>query len=222
MTRFISIISGEKNTGKTTVALNLGMALHKLNQRVLVFDGDFSKPNILEHLNIDYLPITLQDVFDGNQHIFDSIYKHTSGLKIIPSLAMTEYADNVKLKYHLQDLLADYDFVIMDTPNESEQKNNILEISNEALIVHTPEHSSKLVKDSSELIKKYRALNLGVIMNKTSPDSVNSVFNMPVLLKIPEDENIKKSFIMKHPVLHTHPKSSTSKDFLKLGKMIVV
>jgi MinD-like ATPase involved in chromosome partitioning or flagellar assembly len=219
MARFISIISTASGTGRTTVALNLGMALHKLNQKVVVFDADFSKPNMLDHLNISNLPVTLEDVFNGNNHVFDTIYRHVSGLKIIPSMTMEDYT---RLQYHLQDLLADYDFIIMDSPIDMTNLDEVLKNCNEAIIVHSPEYSSKMVFDASEILKKHKILNLGIVLNKSHVDSVDSMFNIPVIAKFQDHKNISKSYKLKHPVVHSHPISRPSREFVRLAKRLVV
>jgi flagellar biosynthesis protein FlhG len=219
MARFISIISEGNGTGKTTVALNLGLALHKMKQNVLVFDADFSKPNMIEHLNIQHLPITLEDVFNGDNHVFDTIYRHASGLKIIPSMIMPDYD---KLQYHMQDLLADYDFVILDTPKDNYALTEVLKNSAEAIIVHSPEHSSKIVADASELLKQNKVMPLGIVLNRSHQDSVNSIFQIPVIVKIPDHKSIRLSWKMKQPVLHTYPSSFPSRQFMSLAKRLVV
>ena len=85
MARSIAIVSLEEGAGKTTLALNLGLALHNLNHRVLVFDTDFTKKNMMEQLDIHHIPINIGQVLNGEAHINDAIYKHVTGLKIIPS-----------------------------------------------------------------------------------------------------------------------------------------
>jgi MinD-like ATPase involved in chromosome partitioning or flagellar assembly len=219
MSRFISIVSRGRGTGKTTVALNLGLALHKLKQKTLVFDADFSKPNVLDHLNINHLPITLEDVFSGNNHIFDSIYTHTSGLKIIPSMTMNDYS---KLQYHMKDLLADYDYVIVDTPNDLEDVEEVLKTSNEAIIVHTPDYSSKHILDAAKTITKNKVVNLGIVLNKSHPESVNKIFGIPVMTKIPDHAHIRNSYTMRHPVMHAYPSSPVCTDFTLLAKKLIV
>ncbi len=221
MTRFITIVSANPGTGKTTLALNLGLALHQLNRKVVVFDADFSKPNMITHLNIDYLPITLNDVFSGEKHIFDAMYTHTSGLKIIPSLTMQEYD---KISTHLQDLLASYEYVIIDMPSGREE---IMQVFNQleggdpqAIIIHTPQHSSKYVLDIAQILKKQRVLNLGIVLNQSHEQSVNSLYEMPVIAKIPTSAHIRAAAIRKHPVLHTHPHCPSSQSFKTLGRKL--
>lgn len=219
MTRFISIISYEPGTGKTTVALNLGLALHKLKQKVLVFDADFSKPNMLEHLNITHLPITLEDVFNGNNHVFDTIYRHESGLKIIPSMAMNDYS---KLQFHLPELLIDYDFVILDTPRDDDALRDVIQNSEEAIIVHSPVNSSKHIVDAHEILRKEKVLPLGLVLNRSQKDSVDTIFHIPVIAKLPDHKAIRASWNLKHPVLHSHPSSTPSRQFMSLAKRLIV
>ena len=219
MVRFISIVSKESGSGKTTVALNLGLALHKMKQNVLVFDADFSKPNMIEHLNIEHLPITLEDVFNGDNHMFDTIYRHVSGLKIIPSMIMQDYD---KLQYHFQDLLADYDFVILDTPRDNYALEEVLSNSTEAIIVHSPINSSKNIVDAQDILKKAKVLPLGIVLNKSQANSVNTIFQIPVIAKLPDHKSIRMSWKMKHPVVHTHPRSAPSRQFMLLAKRLVV
>ena len=215
MTRVISIISLGEGTGKTTLALNLGMTLHNMNSRVLVFDTDFTKHNMLEHLDIHTLPVTIGDVMEGKSHINDAIYRHTTGLRILPSM-IHGYTD---LSY-MQDLLGDYDFILLDTPKEPEHLNILLRNSDEAIIIHNPKYSSKLVKDAIDLLRRCRLANLGIVLNEAVEESVDEIFGVPVLIKIQSDKNIAKSFELNNPVVHTHPNSEASKKFNRLAEKI--
>jgi septum site-determining protein MinD len=134
-------------------------------------------------------------------------------------MTMNDYS---KLQYHMQDLLADYDFVLLDSPNDLYNLEEVLDTSNEAIIVHSPDYSSKIIVDASELLSKHKITNLGIVLNKSQEDSVNDIFNIPVIAKVPDHKHIRASFRLKHPVLHTHPKSIASKQFLMLAKKLVV
>jgi len=217
--RYISILSRARGIGKTTVALNLGMALQKIGQKTIVLDADFSKPNMIEHLDMDYLPITLEDVFNGNNHIYDTIYRHPSGLKIIPSMTLEDYS---KLQYHLPELQAEYDYVILDTPFDMQGLNQVLAASDEAIIVHSPTVSSRQVIVSAKALKKNNVLNLGIVLNRGTEDSAGSVFDLPIIAKIPFHKDVERSYRLKHPVVYTHPNAKASKAFIKLADKIVV
>jgi flagellar biosynthesis protein FlhG len=219
MVKSIAIVSLGKGTGKTTMALNLGLALHQLNHKVLVFDADFTKKNMLEHLDIHNLPSNISQVLDGDKHITDVVYKHITGMKLIPStIHSTQTRGYDQLLYHYQDLLGDYDYIILDTPIELPHLELVLQNADEALIVHAPDHSSKIVSDAINLLSRLKVLNLGVVLNKSSEDSVDMIFDYPILEKIPIDKDIKKSYELKNPVLYTHPKSKIAPKFHRLAK----
>jgi MinD-like ATPase involved in chromosome partitioning or flagellar assembly len=219
MVKSIAIVSLGKGTGKTTLALNLGLALHNLNHKVLVFDTDFTKKNMLEHLDLHNIPINLAQVFEGDAHIKDVIYKHVTGVQLIPSTVHDSSALGYeKLGYHYQDLLADYDYIILDTPTQPEYLEMVLENADEAIIIHSPEYSSKDVMDAINLLSRLKVLNLGIVMNRSSENTVDELFNYPILEKIPMHKDITKSYKLKNPVLHTHPKSKVAPKFHRLAK----
>jgi len=223
MVRSIAIISLGPNSGKTTLALNLGLALHKLNHKVLVFDTDFTKQNMLEHLELHNLPISIRQVLEGDAHIKDVIYNHITGMKLIPSIVHPTDSlaqDYDKLAYHYQDLLGDYDYIILDTPTQPNLLELVLQNADEALIVHSPEYSSKNVMDAISLLNRLKILNLGIVFNKFSEDSVDSMFDYPVLEKIPKHKDITKSYAHKNPLLYTHPKSKIAPKFHRLAKRL--
>jgi septum site-determining protein MinD len=216
MARSIAIVSLGQGNGKTTLALNLGLALRALNYKVLVLDADFSKNNMIDYLGIHDIPITMENVLTDQSHIHDAIYKHVSGLKILPS----RIHNYDKLSYHYQDLLGDYDYILIDTPSEFQHLENVLQNADEALIIHGPNYSSKIVMDATNLLSRLKVLNLGVVLNKFSEKSADELLGNPVIEKIPLSKDIDKSFKMRNPVLHTHPKSKISKKFHMIAKRL--
>jgi len=218
MTRFISIISTQQGAGKTTVALNLGLALHRLKQRVLVFDADFSRYNMSEYLGLSDMPITVDDAFSKGKQVHESIYNHASGLKILPSLAMNDYS---KIQYHMPEILTGYDFVIADTSTNIEGLRTVLAHSDDAIIVHTPDFSSRHIMQAYNLLKSNKVTPLGIILNKSHHGGVDSIFSIPILAKIPLHKHITHSYTLKQPVLYTHPDSIVSEKFMRLARMIV-
>jgi septum site-determining protein MinD len=216
MVRSIAVVSLGQGTGKTTLALNLGLALHNLNHRVLVFDTDFTKKNMLEHLDIHNIPMTIGQVLNGEAHINDAIYKHVTGLKIIPS-TIHGY-DN--FSYHYQDLLGDYDYIILDTPSEQEHLDTVLRNADEAIIIHGPQHSSKNVMDAMNLLNQLKVLNLGIVLNNSHENSTNQLFDYPVLEKIPTHKDITLSYRLKNPLIQIRPRSQISMKFNRLAQKL--
>ncbi|GIU68869.1 MAG: site-determining protein [Candidatus Woesearchaeota archaeon] len=219
MAKLISIISLKSNTGNTTVALNLGLALHKLGNKVVVIDADFSRSNIIDHLNILNPMHTLNSVVNNESYIFDSIIAHDSGLKVVPSI-ISNSVDNQKVGFYLNLLSPHNDFVIIDMPKEHELIDILLKYVDEAFIVHSPEYSSKMIVDASNLLSKNKVINLGVILNKSPEESVDSFFSNPVIEKIPQHRKIIKSFQKKQPLTYLYPKSDISKKFFRIANRI--
>ena len=215
MVRSIAIISLGEDVGKTTTALNLALALHSLNNKVLLFDADFTKNNLVEHLAIHDVPITMDKVFRGESHINDAIYRHFTGLKIIP----TNIHTYEKFSYHFQDLLADYDYIILDAPSNS-NLSVVLQNANEAIIVHDPKYSTKIVSDIIDLLSEMKVLNLGVVLNKFSDDSTNILHGSHILEKIPFSTEILESQKLQNPLLYTHPKSKVSDKFFIIARKL--
>ena len=91
MARIIVITSGKGGVGKTTTAINLAAAINHFGQDVLVIDGNLSTPNIGIHLNSPEVPINLNHVLKNKAEVFEAVYEHDSGIKIIPaSLSVKE------------------------------------------------------------------------------------------------------------------------------------
>jgi septum site-determining protein MinD len=181
-----------------------------------VFDADFTKRNMIDHLDIHNIPVSVGQVLNGDAHMTDAIYKHVTGLRIIPS-TIHSY-DN--LSYHYQDLLGDYDYIILDTPIQLPHLEIVLQNAGEALIVHGPDYSSKFISDAVDLLYRLRVLNLGILLNNFSEKSVNELYDYPVLEKIPTDNDVISSFKMKNPVVQTHPNGNVSKKFHRLAKRL--
>jgi len=85
MQKVIVITSGKGGVGKTITAINLGAAMNYFGKDVLIVDGNLTTPNIGIHLNSPEVPITLNHVLSKKAEIFEAVYEHGSGIKIIPS-----------------------------------------------------------------------------------------------------------------------------------------
>ena len=217
MAKFIAIFSMRPNIGNTTIALNLGLALHRLGKNVAVLDADFSKPNMLEHLDLGSIT-PLDSVLESSSSIREAIFRHRSGLRIIPSQTS---AYQERLRWHLDDLRSGHDIVIFDAPKEKGALKELLNQMDEAFIVHSPEYTSKLILDAEAMLKKARTVNLGVIFNKFHEGSISSIYELPVVAKIPFHDNFIRSFQKKDPLLHIYPKGHLAGKFYSIAQRLV-
>lgn len=121
--RVITVTSGSRDEGKTTVAFNLAAALSEIETgRVILIDGDMLRPNL--HILLNMNPTTgLNNIFQDNRLPLDNNIYETpmDNLDVIPTEATTpETHDETFLHQNCARLLAKlrklYAFVIIDTP----------------------------------------------------------------------------------------------------------
>ena len=90
MMRYVAIASGKGGVGKTTLGINLATALAKYGRQVVLVDANFEFPNVGLMLGKSHFEETLISALD-NGKIEKAIYKHQSGLKIIPGNISLEH-----------------------------------------------------------------------------------------------------------------------------------
>ncbi len=146
MTKIYSIISGKGGVGKTSSTINLGAALNKLGEDVIIVDGNLTTPNIGIHLGAPIVPITLNHVLNNQARIEDAIYEHESGTKVLPaslSLKETEKIDYKKIPEVLRKLKKFTNYVLIDSAaGLGEEARFAILSSDEVIIVTNPEISA--------------------------------------------------------------------------------
>ncbi len=85
MKKLIVITSGKGGVGKTVTAINLAAAINYFGGDALVVDANLSTPNIGVHLNSPEVPINFNHVLLGKADLFEAVYEHESGFKVLPS-----------------------------------------------------------------------------------------------------------------------------------------
>jgi flagellar biosynthesis protein FlhG len=81
--RVLTITSGKGGVGKTSLVLNLGLALIRIGYKVVVIDADLGLANI--DVMINSIPrYNLIDVVSGEKKLRDIMVKGPLDLKIIP------------------------------------------------------------------------------------------------------------------------------------------
>ena len=96
MPKVIVITSGKGGVGKTTTAINLGAAMNYFGKDVLIVDANLTTPNIGIHLGSPEVPITLNHILNKKADVFEGVYEHESGLKIIPSSLSVKELEKLK------------------------------------------------------------------------------------------------------------------------------
>jgi septum site-determining protein MinD len=233
MTRIIAVLSGKGGVGKTTISINLAEALNKLGRDVIVLDGNLTSPDIGINLGLTNIPASFHDALKGKKNILNSVYLHPSGLRVIPgsiNLEAIKEIDLDNLKNIFSQLRGFSEIIILDMEaGLGTETLNVLQFADEVLIVANPEISS--VVNALKAIKLTEEMNitvLGVVLNKVRNDSfdlpissVETLLERPLLVKIPETDDIRKAQYKKQTLFSNSPNSDAVASFKKLAAYLV-
>jgi len=229
MSTLIVITSGKGGVGKTTTAINLGAAINNFGKDVLVVDGNVSTPNVGLHLGSPEVPINLNHVLNEKADVFEGIYEHESGLKIMPSSLSIKELEKLNLD-KLRGLKKEFkkisDYIIVDSAaGLGEEAMASIKMADELILVSNPEMPA--ITDALKAIKLAQNLKIpvkGVIMTRVKkngielePSTVKEMLEVPVLGMVPEEISISEALNMKDAVVHTHPKSKAARAYKEIA-----
>ncbi|MBI5060869.1 MAG: P-loop NTPase [Candidatus Aenigmarchaeota archaeon] len=233
MTRLIGIVGGKGGVGKTTLVANLGLSLASMGKDVVVLDSNMTTPNLGLHLGIPLYPKTLQDVLRGRAKISEAVYRHPSGLKIIPAgIAVNDLrgVDPRDLPNALLGLLGNTDMIIIDaSAGLGREALAAIDACDEIIIITNPELPA--VTDAlkaAKLAEQVGTKVLGVVINRVtgkkhemSMRQVQQMLDMDVLAVIPEDSAIQEGISKRTPVVHHKPNAPSSREIKMLASRLV-
>jgi len=229
MSKLITITSGKGGVGKTTTSINLAAAMNSFGKEVVVVDANLTTPNVGLHLGAPIVPVSLNHVLQGKAKVIDAVYEHESGTKVIPSsLSINELrkVNHHKLKEVGRKLKKMADFVIYDSAaGLGDEAIAAIESADELVIVTNPEipavtdalKTAKLAERMGKTVK-------GIIVTKAYASkyempisNIHDMLELPILGVIPLDDKIRASLSMKDAVIHTHPNSKASREYMKIA-----
>ncbi len=227
MGRIITFASGKGGVGKTTIVANLGIALSKLGQKVLLIDTDVAMANLSLILGMESSPITLNDVLKGESRIEDVIYNGPAGTHIIPSsleLQNFKHLDLTQIPIIAKKLAPKYDFVLLDCPaGVGEDAQITMSASTEVFFVINP--FSLSIADALKAkitAQRINAKPVGLIVNmagnykgEIDEKDIVRMLELSSYGKIPFDEEVRKAFFYKkiEPVILKSPNCPASAAF---------
>jgi len=156
-TKVIAISSGKGGVGKTTVSINLSLALQLLGIRVCLIDVDLGTANVEFLLNLS-APYHIGHLISGDKGLPEVLIETTANLLILPGASGLENIANLndwqftRLVNSFNQLDRLCDLVILDTgAGISANVTNFLMAADEVLLVTTPDPHAVL--DAYALIK---------------------------------------------------------------------
>ena len=236
----IAVGAGKGGVGKTTVAVNLALALAKCGSRVGVLDGDIYGPNVPLMLGLN-----TQLTTDGKQIVPAEKY----GLQVVSIGFMTQ--DDAPIiwrgpmlhgaiqQFFREVAWKDLDYLIVDMPPGT--GDVALSMSQTvpvvgSIVVTTPQQVS--LSDSRRAIRMYQKLNIppiGIVENMSYYQCTNchheadifghgggealaAELNVPFLGRLPVYQPIREGSDSGVPLVAAEPSSAAAKAFLTLAE----
>ena len=179
MSRIITVTSGKGGVGKSSISVNLAMALAHQNLKVCLIDGDFGLKNLDVMMGLENRVVyDLNDVISGKCEIHQVLGKdkREQTLYLLPACKTLSFQNlDASIMAALIDYLKnDFDFIIVDSPAGIEQGFTYASsIADEAIIVVNLDLAT--LRDNDRvigLLLKKGIQDLKLIINKVNLDDI--------------------------------------------------
>jgi septum site-determining protein MinD len=231
--RYIAIVSGKGGVGKTTIAVNLATALSKYGRQVILVDANFDFPHVGLMLGKSNFEETIISVIEKDTDMGKAVYRHQSGLKLIPGSISLEHfhkRDIEKFKKSLASLKDKAEALLLDLASGLNRDNlDIIKNCHDLIVVTTPDFIS--VTETLKLIKVAKTHDkniVGIVVNKYSGkdydmkiENINALLKEKVIAVIPDHSSIKQALKLKYPVVYSHPYSKATEAFEKFACSLI-
>jgi pilus assembly protein CpaE len=235
----VSVFAPKGGVGKTTVSVNLAVALHEQTRSsVLLFDADVGVGNVTSVLAVPY-KMGLADLADSAPEEWtDAAFEQcvavheASGVRVLTWGSDPAESENVSVDLLLAALRwakAHHSYVVVDThPGYDDRTMAMLTLATEILLVVTPEVGA--IRNSSQFLGLAREVGLGdmvrVVVNRANhgvrlPD-IEQALNLPISATVVS--NGPKAVIASNeglPLITKFPREKIATDLHNIARVIV-
>lgn len=238
----IAVTGGKGGVGKTSVSINLAVALAQMGRRVALLDADLGLANIDVLLGLK-AKHTLEDVLAGTHSLPEIMLTGPGGIRIIPASSGTQRMaqlgamEHAGLIHAFSELSEQLDVLIIDTAaGIADSVVSFVRAANEVLVVVCDEPSS--ITDAYALIKllnrDYGVTRFRVLASMTrSTQEGQGLFNKLLQVSerfldatlqyvgcIPFDESLRKAIQRQRAAVEMSPRSKAALAFQNLAEKV--
>ena len=241
---YIAVASGKGGVGKSTVAVNVAVAMAKMRDKVGLMDADIWGPSIPTMLGIKDRPKATEDS--------KIVPLNKFGLKLMSIGFLVNEDETViwrgpmvhgAIKQFIEDVIwDDTDHLVIDLPpGTGDAQLSLVQTAplSGGLIVTTPQDVALIdVKRGVQMFRKLNVPILGIVENmsyleQSGNEEVIDIFGrgggkkmaeqfgVPFLGEIPIDPDIRKGGDGGVPIVESHPESTAAKAFNKIAETIL-
>lgn len=243
--RLIAVTSGKGGVGKTSLTVNLGVALAQRGKRVGLLDADFGLANL--DIMFGMTPrYTLADALFYGRTLDEIAVMGPSGLRVYPggsglfemaNLSEERLRQVVSIMSSLEESL---DILLIDTAaGVGEEVLTLLESAHELIVVTTPEPTA--ITDAYAVVKRMSARRPGdlayLVVNRVTHESdaervrdnlngvlarfVRSPIRLELLGSLPVDQGIPRAIVQQVPYLLTQPRTLLARNVYSMADRLL-
>lgn len=238
----IAVTGGKGGVGKTSVSVNLSLALADLGRRVMLLDADLGLANVDVMLGLAPKR-NLADVIEGECELRDVIIPGPGGVRIVPASSGAANMVRLTSQQHagliqaFSDISESIDVLIIDTAaGIGDGVISFVRAAQEVLLVVTDEPTS--ITDAYALVKllnrDYGLSRFRVLANMThTPEEGRNLYAkltkvterfLDVALQyvgaIPADELVRKSVQKQRAVYEAYPRSKCAQAYRAVAQKV--
>jgi len=177
--RVIAVTSGKGGVGKTSLTVNLALALAEYGQRVIILDGDLGLANVDIALGLT-ARYTIEHLFSGEKTIEEILLTGPKGVGVIPGGSGVQELANIE-RDKLSNVLSNLgrlekmaDILLIDTgAGLGHTVTNFLKTADDIIMVTTPEPTA--LTDAYGLLKTLKKeasdIPIHVVVNRVRSEA---------------------------------------------------
>jgi septum site-determining protein MinD len=229
MVRIIAFVCSKGGSGKSTVVVNLGVALARLGRKVILLDADLTMANLALLLGLEEHKTTLHDVLAGEASLSRAICRGPEGIKVVPGGVALEGIQKAKLdrlKKVVEELAKQSDYLLVDTPSGLDRDAiTAMSLAKEAILVVTPDLLSLSNALKTKLIcERLNVTPIGLVVTRVKEgiseiplNEISVALDLPILATIPEDPALRRASAIGEPVVTHGARSPSAREFKRFA-----